>query len=91
MHDGETPRDTFVRQTDDLDMNSSIYLSMAQEIQDAIVRIRLQDSTTPLDIAAQVAPNLSSLEAMESDLCDSQEIDDEYLQMNAAMLGNRYL
>ena len=83
----ETARDAFIRQTDDLDMNSSTFLNMAQQIQDAIVRIRLQDSTTPLDIAAQVAPNLTSLEGTESDLHDPSEQDDEYLRTNASMLA----
>ena len=68
-------------------MNSSTFLNMAQQIQDAIVRIRLQDSTTPLDIAAQVAPNLTSLEGTESDLHDYSEQDDEYLRTNATMLA----
>ena len=71
-------------------MNSSTFLNMAQQIQDAIVRIRLQDSSTPLDIAAQVAPNLSSLEGTASDLHDPNEQDDEYLQLNASMLANSY-
>ena len=43
-------------------MSSSNFLHMTQQIQDAIVRIRLQDSSTPLDIAAQVALDLTSLE-----------------------------
>ena len=60
VHENESPRDSFMRQTDSLDMISSTCLNMAQQIQDAIVRIRLQDSITPLDIAAQVAPNLTS-------------------------------
>ena len=87
LQQDETARDAFLRQADDLDMNSSIFLGMAQQIQDAIVRIRLQDSTTPLDIAAQVAPNLTSLEGTESDFHDHSEQDDEYLHTNATMLA----
>lgn len=50
-----------MRQSNELDMNSSTFLNMAQQIQEAIVRIRLQQSSTPLDIAAQVAPILPPL------------------------------
>ncbi|ORU93952.1 MAG: hypothetical protein A6F71_09080 [Cycloclasticus sp. symbiont of Poecilosclerida sp. M] len=42
---GETARDAFIRKTDDLDMNSSTFLNMAQQIQDAIVRIRFHYPT----------------------------------------------
>ena len=38
----ETPHDAFLRQINNFDMNSSQFLNMAQQIQDAIVRIRLQ-------------------------------------------------
>jgi len=61
---------------------------MAQEIQQAIIRIRLQDAQTPLDIAAQVAPNLSSLETTQQDLQDHHETDLEWLQINATMLAD---
>ncbi len=83
----ESPRDAFMRQANYLDINSSTFLNMAQQIQDAIVRIRLQDSTTPLDIAAQVAPNLTSLESTQSDLHDPHDQDEEYLQANTSMLA----
>ncbi len=55
------------------DPGSSNFLNMAQQIRDGIVRIRLQDSFTPLDIAAQVAPNLTSLEGTMSDFHDHSE------------------
>lgn len=61
IHEGESPRDAYVRQTDDFDINSSNFMSMAQSIQDAIVQIRIQDASTPLDISAQVAPPLKLL------------------------------
>lgn len=83
----ESPRDAFLRQSDDLDMTSSNFLHMTQQIQNAIVRIRLQDSSTPLDIAVQVAPNLTSLEGTISDVHGHSEQDDEYLRSNASMLG----
>ena len=86
IQDGESSRDVFIRQTDALDMNSSAFLNMAQQVQDAIVRIRLQDSSTPLDIAAQVAPNLTSLEGTQSGLHGPHEQDDQYLQDNTSML-----
>ena len=35
LQQGETARDAFIRQTDDLDMNLSTCLNMAQQIQDA--------------------------------------------------------
>lgn len=88
IHDGESPTDAFVRQSDSLDTNSSTFLNMAQQIQEAIVRIRLQDSSTPLDIAAQVAPNLTSLENTQSDLHVPPEMDDDYLTLNATMLAS---
>jgi len=88
MQPGESSRDAFQRQIDSLDMHSSPYLHMAQEIQQAIIRIRLQDAQTPLDIAAQVAPNLSSLETTQQDLQDHHETDLEWLQINATMLAN---
>ena len=87
VQDGESPRDAFLRQTDDLETSSSTYLSMAQQIQAAIVRIRLQDSTTPLDIAAQLAPNLTSLEGTQADAHDLSQEDIEYLRANASMLA----
>ncbi len=58
--------DTLRLTAGDFDPDSSNFLNLAQHIQDAVVRIRLQDSSTPLD-AAQVAPNQTSLEATESD------------------------
>ena len=70
-------------------MNSSSYLNMhvTQEIQEAVVRIELEDFSTPLDIAAHVAPNLSSLEAANLDFHNGQEIDREWLQTNARILA----
>ena len=66
LQENETSRDAFMRQMDSLDTDSAPYLNMAQEIQLAIVRIQLLNASTPLDIAAQVAPTLTSLEgAME--------------------------
>ena len=62
LQENETSRDAFMRQIDSLDTDSAPYLNMAQEIQLAIVRIQLLNASTPLDIAAQVAPTLTSLE-----------------------------
>ena len=81
VQDGESPRDTFLRQTDDLETSSSTYLSMAQQIQAAIVRIRLQDSSM------QVAPNLASLEGTQADAHDLSQDNNEYLRANASMLA----
>ena len=62
LQENETSRDAFMRQMDSLDTDSAPYLNMAQKIQLAIVRIQLLNASTPLDIAAQVAPTLTSLE-----------------------------
>lgn len=62
------------------------FLNMAEQIQEAVVRIRLQDSSIPLHIAAQVAPNLTYLEGTQADLHEPFEQSDDYLQMNAAMV-----
>jgi len=45
--------------------------------QDAIITVRYQDSSTPLDIAAPVAPNSSPLEGTQSDLYEANAQDDE--------------
>jgi len=63
-------------------------LNTTQQIQDAIVRIRVQNSSTPLDIAAQMAP--TSLEGTMPDLHDPSEQDDNYLRSNASMLAAAY-
>ena len=82
IQEDESARDTFQRQSNDLDMNSSPYLTMARQIQNAIVRIRLQESSTPADIAAQVAPNLSSFESHD----DEHSMDEQWLQTCTSMI-----
>ena len=83
VQQGETARDAFIRQIDDLDMNSSTFLTWPNKY-----RMLLSEySTTPLDIAAQVAPNLTSLEGTESDLHDPDPTEqDDYLHTNTSLL-----
>ena len=78
IQDHESARDAFLRQSNELDMNSSPYLNMARQIQNAIVTIRLQESSTPSDIAAQVAPNLTSLEEISTGN-DQTSMDEHWL------------
>lgn len=82
IQDHESARDAFQRQSNDFDMNSSPYLNMVREIQNAIVRVRLQDSSTPIDIAAQVAPNLTSLEMNQE-----YEMDEHWLNTCATIMS----